>query len=454
MLYFLLVIVILDFIKDIIILSKKSAKKTIKNEESDYLDPLTKIYNKDKFFAKTQALICNSKKNEFSLFRCDINRFKIINEVLGREFGDSILKKLANSIKNLVKDNVGTYCRLENDVFLICLPTNEYDAPTVYNYLSNELKNTENEFSITLCIGIYVIDNPKLPISSMSDRASLPLKNIKGKIVDGYAYYDNLLYDSILKEQKLFYNMNVALQEHQFEIYLQPIYNLKTLKIEYAEALIRWKHPTRGLLTPIEFLPYAEKNGFINTIDIYVFTTVCKYLKARKEANKKIIPISVNISRPSILSPTLFETLKSIVTENDINPSYIKLEITEDSYMNISSELLHVINKLKDFGFEFFMDDFGSGYSSLGILRDIPFDVIKIDKCFIDGLNSQKTSINFLLSILNMTKVLNIPVIMEGTETREQIDFLTNNGVEFAQGFYFSKPIIFPEFEKFLDSEK
>ena len=298
-----------------------------------------------------------------------------------------------------------------------------------------------------------MIDNPCLPVGLMSDKAALSLKNVKGKIVDGYAYYDNVLYDSILKEQKLFYNINLALQEHQFEIYFQPIYNLKTLKIEYAEALIRWKHPTKGLLSPSEFLPYAEKNGFINTIDIYVWTTVCKYLKRRKDENKKIIPISVNISRASLLSKNLSQTLKSLVREYQLEPSCLKLEITEDSYMNTTKELLSIIHDLKDFGFEFFMDDFGSGYSSLGNLRDIPFNVIKLDKLFIDGLSFQKTSINFLLSILNMTKVLNIPVIIEGVETKEQVAFLIENDFDFAQGYYFSRPIIYQEFEKFLDRE-
>lgn len=425
--------------------------KNISKQNKD-IDPLTKIYNKNKFYKETYKIISNSDPNQFSLFRCDINRFKIINEVLGREFGDTVLNTLANSIKNLVKDDVGTYGRLENDIFLICIPTNRYNAKYIYDYLSDQLKHIESGFSITLCIGIYVIDNPKLPVNSMSDRASLPLKNIKGKIVDGYSYYDNLLYDSILKEQKLFYNIDSALEEHQFEIYLQPIYNLKTLKIQYAEALIRWKHPTRGLLPPIEFLPYAEKNGFIHTIDIYVLTTVCKYLKARFNTNKKIVPISVNVSRTSMLSPNLTSTLKSIVNENDIDPNYVKLEITEECYMDVSSQLLSVINELRNFGFQFFMDDFGSGYSSLGILRNIPFDIIKIDKCFIDDVNSKETSTNFLLSILNMTKTLNIPVIIEGTETKDQVDFLAKSGFDFAQGFYFSKPITFPEFEKLLEN--
>lgn len=433
---------------------KEKVEEFMSKKNQSGFDDITGIYNRDKFYKETQRLVLTSNRGEFSMFRCDINRFKIINELLGRDYGDGILRVLALTIKNLVGDGVGTYGRLENDVFLMCVPTSKYTAKEVYERLTDALKKSEDGFSITVCVGVYVIDNPCLSVGLMSDRASLSLKNIKGKIVDGYAYYDSILHESILKEQKLFYNIDLALQEHQFEIYLQPIYNLKTLKIEYAEALIRWKHPTKGLLPPSEFLPYAEKNGFINTIDIYVWTTVCKYLKGRKDENKRTIPISVNISRASLLSKNLSHTLKSLVMEYEIDPSDLKLEITEDSYMNTSSEVLSVIYDLKEFGFEFFMDDFGSGYSSLGILRDIPFNVIKLDKLFIDGLNFQETSINFLLSVLNMAKVLNIPVIMEGAETKEQVAFLIDNDFDFAQGYYFSRPIIFQEFEKFLDKEE
>lgn len=437
-------------IKDI----ENMLREFMSKKDKDRFDAVTGIYNKDEFYKETQRLVLTSNRGEFSMFRCDINRFKIINELLGRDFGDNILRVLAFTIKNLVGDGVGTYGRLENDVFLMCVPTSRYTAKDVYMRLTDALKKSEDGFSITVCVGVYVIDNPCLSVGLMSDRASLSLKNIKGKIIDGYAYYDNILHESILKEQKLFYNIDLALQEHQFEIYLQPIYNLKTLKVEYAEALIRWKHPTKGLLPPSEFLPYAEKNGFINTIDIYVWTTVCRYLRGRKDQNKRTIPISVNISRASLLSKNLSQTLKSLVMEYNLEPLDLKLEITEDSYMNTSSETLSIIHELKNFGFEFFMDDFGSGYSSLGILRDIPFNVIKLDKLFIDGLNFQETSVDFLLSILNMTKILNIPVIMEGVETKEQVAFLMDNDFDFAQGYYFSRPIIFQEFERFIDKEE
>lgn len=414
------------------------------------IDSLTGIYNKDEFYKQTHSLLVNAKENEYAIFRCDINHFKVVNEVMGRKFGDAVLQLLACSIKELA-EGVGTYGYLGNDIFLMCLPSEQYPANEVYSYLSNSLHKIQNGFSITLCIGVYLVNNPSLPVSNMCDKASFPLRDIKGKIVDGYAYYDNLLHASILKEQKLFYNINTALSEHQFEIYLQPIYNLKTLKISFAEALIRWKHPTKGLLPPSEFLPYSEKNGFINAIDIYVLNTVCNYLRTQKDAGKKTVPISVNLSRQSILLPSIADTLKSLIKKYDLSPSDLKLEITEDSYMNVSPQLSSVIKDLKDFGLQFFMDDFGSGYSSLGILRDIPFDLIKIDKVFIDDFGKNQNSTMFLLSILNMTKVLNIPVIMEGPETKEETDFLVANEFDYAQGYYFSKPIIFSEFQKFLD---
>lgn len=450
----ILLVSILGIISYKVLRYNKIFREFVSQHEQDKFDAVTGIYNKNEFCNKTQRLVLTSKRGEFSMFRCDINKFKIINEVLGRGFGDNILRMMAVTIKDLVGDGVGTYGRLENDIFLMCVPTYRYTAKEVYTRLTNAIRSSEDGVIITICVGAYVIDNPCLSVELMSDRAALSLQNVKGKIVDGYANYDSLLHDSILREQKLFYNIDLALQEHQFEIYLQPIYNLKTLRIEYAEALIRWKHPTRGLLPPSEFLPYAQKNGFINTIDIYVWTTVCKYLRQRKNENKRTIPISVNISRASLLSKNLPQTLKSLVMEYNLDPSDLKLEITEDSYMNTQAEVLSIIDDLKDFGFEFFMDDFGSGYSSLGILRDIPFNVIKLDKMFIDGLNFQEMSINFLLSILNMTKVLNIPVIMEGTETKEQVAFLIENDFDFAQGYYFSRPIKFQEFEKFLDKEE
>lgn len=417
---------------------------------SEY-DDLTCIYNKRSFYEKTHDLIMNNFDTQYVVGRIDIEKFKIVNDVFGAEEGDLLLKYLATKIKHYVQD-FGTYGRLDADIFAVCFPWSLNNVERFVNYMQTQVKEYPLDFDVIPCFGFYIVDVVTLPVDIMCDRANLALRTIKGNYVKSYAIYDDRLRRSLIEEQSIVSQMNSALESGQFEFYLQPKCSIDTGNIVGAEALVRWRHPMKGLISPGKFIPVFEKNGFILKLDVYIWESVCKLLRQWIDEGRQPMPISVNVSRINLYNPKLCDILIGLVEKYQLEPYLLELELTESAYTENEKLLVSIIERLRGYGFRILMDDFGSGYSSLNILKNLPVDVLKIDLHFLGGSDKFNRGGNILTSVVRMAKWMALPVIVEGVETREQVDFLCSIACTTAQGYYFSPPIPVLDYEKMLDS--
>lgn len=419
-------------------------------------DPVTGLYTKLKFYQKVRQMLTDVEGEKFAFVRVDIDRFKMINNFYGIKEGDRVLKSIAQELIRISKvfDNF-LYARLENDVFACCLPYKEENIELLVNALQLNLRKVNKDYNIKVSCGVYVINDYNMDVSEMYDRAYLAAKNCKGKFVQNVAYYDESMIENMRQEQFIINEVNKALEEEQFDVYLQPKINLITDKPYGAEALVRWMHPTKGMIAPGDFIPIYERNGIIGRLDQYMWRQVCKLLRKWLDEGKNPDPISVNVSRVNIYNPHLVEIFNKLITEFRIPPHLLNLELTESAFMEDQALVMKTMKRLHEIGFQIMMDDFGSGYSSLNVLKDMEVDYLKIDMKFLqqdEGFNGKGEKV--LTSVVRMAKWLHLPSIVEGVETQEQVDFLKCIGCEYAQGFYFAKPMPVDEYEKYIKKEQ
>ncbi len=432
------------------------------NQEIEYLnrlkrdaeyDLLTGLYNRNTFYTKVRKMIKANKEVDFSIICFDINKFKLVNGIFGRNEGDRLLVYISQKLSEILNEYEYNICgRFDADVFCICLPTiNVEESVETFEHL---LDNYKINFNIVVSLGIYNIENKNISIDIMCDKARLALSTIKGNYLVRHISFDEKMNDILINEQEIINNMNTALTEEQFEVYYQPHYQLSSYKMCGAEALVRWVHPTKGMIFPNEFIPLFERNGFIMKLDEYVWEKVCIFLRNRLDEGKVVTPVSVNISKVNIYNPRLCDIVLSLIEKYNIPPNLFQVEITETAYTENKSSLLEVIKRWQEKGIIVMMDDFGSGYSSLNMLKDISVDVLKIDLRFLDGRDESGKGKSIMSSVIRMAKWLNMYVISEGVETKEQADFLRNIGCEYAQGYFFARPMPMHKFEELLDSNK
>ncbi|MEG1049599.1 MAG: EAL domain-containing protein, partial [Oscillospiraceae bacterium] len=298
------------------------------------------------------------------------------------------------------------------------------------------------------------MEDVRLPVSSMCDRSKIAIQSIKGKFDRCIALYDDNHRKALIEEQEISSQMHKALENGEFIPYYQPKYNLCTGEIVGAEALVRWIHPTKGVIPPQNFIQLFEKNGFISSVDFYMWECVCKYLNGVIQAGKTPLPVSVNVSRVDVYNPNLCDFLQGLVKKYNISPDLLELEITENSYIENAEELIKTINDLKALGFTIEMDDFGSGYSSLNMLSDVPVDVIKLDMRFLQSKNAFSGQKNILSFIVSLANWMDVQTVAEGIETVEQVEFLRSLGYAKGQGYYFAKPMPQAEYEQLLEKNE
>lgn len=417
-------------------------------------DWLTGIYNRDTFYTKTTELLQSRSEMEHVLVLWNIERFKVINDLFGTITGDQVLIKVSNQIRKAMKD-VGVYGRLEADRFALCMPKTFFDnnMDEIQDILNMSMKDIKMDYPILSHIGVYVIHDIYTPVDLMCDRAMMALQTIKGNYLKRRAYYNDGLRDDLLNEQGLIGEMETALREKQFFINLQPIYSSESQKPVSAEALVRWNHPVKGIIAPDVFIPLFEKNGFIAKLDYFVWEEVCKYLSWSKKNDLIVLPISVNVSRANFYSNDLCKKVLGLVEKYKLDPSMLKLEITESMYMDNPYQLLETMQHLQDSGIRILMDDFGSGYSSLNMLKDVPVDVLKVDMKFIDALESSERAGVILTYVVRMAKELNMQVVAEGVENINQFSFLKDISCDCIQGYYFSRPLSVQAYGELLGLE-
>lgn len=416
---------------------------------ADY-DSLTDVYKSEAFYRKTSETINLDVDTNYAIFSIDVDKFRLINDSYGIEEGNKFLHIMGDVLKEIMPKN--SYAkRYQADVFSVLLPyDNDQDLITFmtdFSSKANEKSNVPTHVSFTF--GIYKIVDRSLPIRIMCDRARAAKRQLKGSAsASNYAVYDDTIRLRLREQAEIEERMEAALANREFVMYLQPQINVKTRKLSGAEALVRWNHPTKGVMVPFQFLELFESNGFIVKLDKYMWEEACKYLAVLKERGIET-PIAVNISRAHIGATDLTKEFTELVKKYDISPSRLELEITENLFMDDVHELFDQMSSLKQNGFSIHMDDFGSAYSSLNMLRNAPVDTLKIDKFFFDEIMTTERGRIIVESSVRMAKQLGLMTIAEGVETQEQLDFLEGIGCDIVQGYYFSRPVPIDKFEEF-----
>lgn len=441
-------------LKNVIARSQVSLLKELNNVMN--YDPLTEIYSKNKFFSASKALLKANPDKQFAFLRLDIDRFKLINSFFGTAYGDRLLKHVAKRIRDFAKTTeCCTFGRIDADVFGIFTPYQgkEETVKQIEQAVEN-MKKLSASYNIMIVYGVYVVTDRSLPISFMCDRAALAAKTVKGHYMKSYAFYDDKMRLSIENEQNIINEMSDALENHEFVPYYQPKYDVKTNKPVGAEALARWIHPTKGFISPGVFIPIFEKNGFISKLDFYIWECVCKQLKEWKDSRVPLFPVSVNVSRVNLYNPNLSKIIIELTKKYDVDPKYFNIEITESVYTDDNVMIDDITSQLRNNGFTILMDDFGSGYSSLNVLKDVQVDMLKMDMMFMFKAKYDGRAETIISSVIRMAKWLNIPVIAEGVDRAEQVEFLKSVGCDYIQGFYYSKPLPAADYEKLISDQE
>lgn len=398
-------------------------------------------------------MIIDGHPNEsYLLVYGDIDRFKVYNDLFGAPAGDRLLADIGTMIRDLMPAGAAA-ARLRADHFVCCCSRSSFDPDRMLAALDAWFASYREDFTFFVRLGIFPIDDPSLDVNLMCDRALLALRSAKsGYVGSKYVFYDEKLRSSVLKEQELAGEMIAALEGGQFVPYFQPQYRYATGRMIGAEVLARWNHPAKGLLGPTEFIPVFERNGLIATFDYYMWEQACRCLRMWIDGRgvEGAPRLSVNLSRADIYRSDLCTYLKGLVERYDVPAELLHLEITESAYMEAPEQLIGAVTKLRAAGFVVEMDDFGSGYSSLNTLKDVPVDVLKLDMGFLGASASSRGGL-ILASVVRMARWLDLPLIAEGVETKQQAAYLASVGCDYMQGYLFSKPVDRETFEKLLE---
>ena len=409
-----------------------------------------KMFSSDKnpklYSARCKKVIDDNPDKEIAFIQFDVERFKLINETYGVEVGDELLQFINDTLA-LICTEEQPFCRLTADVFMI-VTTFENKA-----YLLKYITKIESMLSgykgikYRFVFGVCIVEDRTLHTRAHGDNASLARQLIKGNALKNINFFSGEMKSDLTKKKSIEDDMQKALANGEFTMYLQPKYSISTGRIIGAEALARWLHPTKGMVSPADFIPVFEENGFIIKLDTFIWDKACKYIRSWLDNGIKPVPVSVNISREYVHSFDVTAMLLSLVEKHKIPLSMLELEITESLD---SVGVQDVVKKMKDAGFKMLMDDFGSGYSSLNMLKNTPFDVLKIDKSFLDEFMESTRGRKIIEHTIMMSRDIGLDIIAEGVENVEQALFLSHCGCDAAQGFYYSKPIPADDFARKL----
>ena len=426
-------------------------------------DELTGMPTPTKFKHDVRKVLKHAEPNEYMLISLDINDFKFVNDSFGYSQGNLILIELSNHfMQNKYKDEI--VCRYNADNFIFFAKRTEFIfiEDHVFNLTDVSKKLVPylpEKYDLTFSASVYYIDDTAQDITLMVDKANMARKFARQNFATHRVIeYTKEMNDNMEWNKEITLNMNNAFANNQFKVYYQPKYSFETEKIIGAEALIRWKDPEKGLLPPDKFVPLFERNGFIQKIDMYVFDSVCRFLEGWKKAGvdgscPHPLTISFNLSRNHLYNPDLIKELCSIKDKYDIGPNHIEVELTESIMFDNQKRLINVMNQIKNAGYSISVDDFGSGYSSLNLLKDIPADVLKLDKEFLSNVPEDSKETTIISSVIEMSKKLNMKTVAEGVETQNQAKLLRDMGCDIAQGYYYAKPITEEEYRSLLERD-
>lgn len=427
-------------------------KKSRKLYKTAYIDPVTLLGNESYFKENGSDFLQNSLKNKY-IITLDINKFKALNNIYGYDFCNRILKTLGEKLTYILPSNNIT-CRISNDIFASIF-SYKHDIHKLLDAIFYDISklNIDNKnIHVNLSIGVYKVRSNDNDINKVLDKSYMARSKIKGLYNKNYYIFDDILENQLVEEQKIESYMEEALANNEFVVVYQPKTFTNNEKIAGAEALVRWHH-NNTMVPPNKFIPLFEKNKFIIKLDLYIFEQVCKDLAEWKKSYDFVPTISINVSKEHFINENFIDEYVQLTDKYNIDRTTIDLEITESATIDQNIDILKVLNTIKKQGFIISIDDFGTGYSSLSMLQNMPIDIIKIDKIFIDqaNLNNNKNIINY---IMMLAKRLEVNTIVEGVETKAQVDFVKNLKCDMIQGYYYSKPISMTEFTDYFNSHK
>ena len=415
--------------------------------EAPRIDAATGLLGKEAFFDEAAAYLRHSGARDVSIVCFDVDHFKLFNDLHGLDCGDELLRYLGRALAlRFSPDGAQPLARLAADTFALC--ATGIRPERVERILVDISSECPNGIDAIVRAGVYRIEDPASPVSIMCDRAVIALRTVKGSYFDRVALYDPGMREALVLEREVVAGIESALREDRIELFLQPKCNIRTGKIVGAEALARWRHPERGIVAPGEFIPLIERNGLVRSLDLRVWEKTAAWIRGLIDEGVQPVPVSVNVSRADIYLVDVAAELHALVERYGIDPSLIEVEITESAYSERPDRIVAAFDELAERGFTVLMDDFGSGYSSLNMLKDINVDVLKIDLRFLD--RDDRRSKDIMESVIRMARWLDLPVIAEGVETREQVNFLLDVGCSYAQGYYYARPMEAAAFEALL----
>lgn len=420
-------------------------------------DPLTGIYNQQKFFQATREMLDEANDEKYAFIRFDVDRFKMINFLHGPDEGGRLICKIAQAVAEAVRENGGgTYGRISGDIFAMCVPyKSKRETGELTEKIREKIKQKDMQYYMETSAGIYLIEDTEMEINKIYDNASIAAEQCKGQYMVHKIFYNQEMSDQLMREQMIISQMDTALENEEFVVYFQPKYELEKMSPHGAEALVRWQKPDGTLIPPSEFIPIFERNGFVVKLDYYVWERVCRFIRNELDMGRDLAPISVNVSRVNLYNPKFLEDIINLVERYKIPTKYLNLEITESVFSEDATVIQEAVNCLHRAGFTILMDDFGSGYSSLNVLKDVNLDVLKIDMKFFSRGASEEKAKKIVEAVIRMADSLNMPVIAEGVEEKNQVEFLCGLGCDYIQGYYFAKPMPQIQYQRLLyDSEK
>ena len=410
-------------------------------------DALTGALNKEELYRQTEILLKDNPETEYVVVASDIKEFKLINDIFGDAVGDEVLTRVAKTVMMYLKPT-DRFGRIGSDRYGMIMRKADFSEEVFTEgiarvaHVANDIK-----YPIIIHIGVYEVTNRKMNAQSMYDRAFLAIESIKNDVQRRIARYDDSLRKDRLWDQMIIGSLDDALANGDIEPYIQAQVSADGT-VKGGEALVRWNHATEGFLNPGRFMESLEKNGLVVKVDTFIWEYACRTLRRWEDEGYKDRYLSVNISPRDFYFLDIYEKVTGLVEKYGLRPDQLRLEITESSMMNDPDQKIEIINRLRSAGFILEMDDFGSGYSSLNMLKDMPIDVLKIDMIFLRSVEQKASTRIILQHIIQMAKQMQIEVVTEGVEGKDQVEFLTDFGCDMFQGYYFSKPVSIEEFEE------
>ncbi|HAT4791247.1 TPA: GGDEF domain-containing protein, partial [Clostridioides difficile] len=450
--------------KKVEVLSKELDSRNFKLKTLNEIDFFSKIPNREFMYQYIDD--CISKNIHIGIMLLNIDNFKLFNDIYGYLVGENLLITLTQNLLHFIPESKGIVAYLKGEGFLIVLPNvsnkelNNMGATIIES--SRELKirlpNEKEIYSnVTFSIGSTIWNGePNMTTLILFNQVYSALKKAKSEGKNRYILFDfkdNSFYNKLENDKEFLSEISHVLQTKQIEVFYQPLYNIKNNTIVGCEALARWRHPIKGLLTPDKFIPLFEQFGLITELDLHLFEENCKNIRRWIDNNDVFVPICCNFSRLHFFNPNFPSMLKGITEKYSVSTSNFSIEITENILIENTNTIIQQLAELRSYGFSVSMDDFGSGYSSFGMLQNLPFDIIKIDRIFLShNLNDFKNT-TILYSIINIARALGMLTVCEGVETEQHVEFIKSINCDIAQGYYYAKPMECKEFEKLLSKE-